>query len=201
MRLSKEQRKAQILDVATRIFVEKGYYDTKTKDIAQACGVTEPVIYKHFTGKDDLFYQVLERIAGATLEEVNFNPALDTEQILISFVMNRVKILEDNFPLFKKLLIVVLRDDEFRQYYFTKFIPKLAYPVIGYLDQLKEQGVIKKDVPSSVIALALAGIFVQVSLAKGFEKDQSFYDFPTNDLVTQMLDIYLHGLLKGESGG
>lgn len=196
MRFNKEQRKAQILEVATNIFVERGYHYTKTKDIARACGISEPVIYKHFKGKDELFLAVMASIAGETFQEITFNGRDDTEYILYSFIMNRVETVEMNFHLFKRLLSELLENEAIRRYYFEKYLPRLAYPVMGYIEQLQHDEKIRKDISPLVITLALAGIFVMVALAKNLDSDSAFSDLSSKDISSQMVQIYLHGLLK-----
>lgn len=42
-----------IVQVATRLFAEQGFEGTSTKQITLEVGVTEPLIYYHFEGKDD----------------------------------------------------------------------------------------------------------------------------------------------------
>ena len=66
-RLRKAERKRQLLQHAKQLFVTRGYQDTTTKQIAEAAGVTEPVLYRHFDTKKALFLEVLEEVRGATL--------------------------------------------------------------------------------------------------------------------------------------
>ena len=201
MRLKKIQRRAQILEAAKELFVEKGYHATKTKDIARACGVTEPVIYKHFDSKDELFLEVISSIAGETLNEFSFDRAVDTEHILTSFVLNRAEKVDANFALFKRLLGEVLENEKIRRDYYSKYLPRLANPVIAYLETLKDQGYIKKEVSSKVIALGLLGILLVASLAKNLEHDSAFTDVTSTEIASQLLHLYLFNLLspKGES--
>jgi AcrR family transcriptional regulator len=67
-RLRKAERKRQLLQHAKQLFVTHGYQDTTTKEIAEAAGVTEPVLYRHFESKKALFLEVLEEIRAATLK-------------------------------------------------------------------------------------------------------------------------------------
>jgi len=196
--LTKEQRKAQILATATKLFVVKGYHETKTKDIAESCGISEPVIYKHFGSKDELFLEAINSIAGETFQEISFDSETDTEVVLSSFIMNRVQKTEDGFPLFKRLLIELLENGKIRGDYFNRFLPRLANPIIKYIDHLKQQGSIKDDVPSKVIALSLAGVLIMVSIAKYLEEKNAFTEISAQELAGQMTAISLHGLLKSK---
>ena len=67
-RLTKAERKRQLLAHAKNLFVTQGYHATTTEKIAQAAGVSEPVLYRHFESKKALFLEVLEEIRAATLE-------------------------------------------------------------------------------------------------------------------------------------
>lgn len=59
-RMRGPERRDQILSVARRVFAEVGYEDASIDDVAAAAGVTKPVVYRHFTGKRDLYLAVLE---------------------------------------------------------------------------------------------------------------------------------------------
>jgi AcrR family transcriptional regulator len=59
-RLPAEQRKAAVLDCACGIFSTGSYRGTTTAEIARQVGVTEPVLYRHFASKRDLYLAVLE---------------------------------------------------------------------------------------------------------------------------------------------
>ncbi len=54
------QRKAQIVQAALEVFVEKGYYAANVSDIAQKAGVSQGTIYHYFPSKDDLFWAAYE---------------------------------------------------------------------------------------------------------------------------------------------
>ena len=61
-RLTADDRRLAILDNAELVFVKNGFQSTSTREIAEACGVTEPVLYRHFRGKEDLFLTVVDRM-------------------------------------------------------------------------------------------------------------------------------------------
>src|SRR5207253_7997865 len=66
-RMSKAERKRQLLEHAQQLFLTHGYQDTTTERIAAAAGVTEPVLYRHFENKKALFLEVLQEVREATL--------------------------------------------------------------------------------------------------------------------------------------
>ncbi|MCQ8896446.1 TetR/AcrR family transcriptional regulator [Limnobacter humi] len=60
-RMKPQAREKQLLDVAQGIFIETGYQGTTMEDIAQAAGVTRPVIYNIFGSKDAIYLACLKR--------------------------------------------------------------------------------------------------------------------------------------------
>lgn len=56
---------AQLLEAARRMFVDRGYAETSTPEIAAAAGVTRGALYHHFADKQALFRAVVEREAAA----------------------------------------------------------------------------------------------------------------------------------------
>ena len=62
-RVTEEYRRymrRRILEEATKKFSEKGAQKTSMNDIAEALGVSKPVIYQHFSGKEELLEEVIK---------------------------------------------------------------------------------------------------------------------------------------------
>lgn len=60
-RMKPEDRERQLLEVAQRMFVERGYQGTAMEDIARAAGVTRPVVYKLLGNKDGVYLACLKK--------------------------------------------------------------------------------------------------------------------------------------------
>src|SRR6478752_5549814 len=60
MRLPADQRRQQLLDVARDRFSQQGFHATSMDEIAEAAGVTKPVLYQHFPSKRALYVELLE---------------------------------------------------------------------------------------------------------------------------------------------
>lgn len=69
-RLSGEARKRQIIEAAAALFSRKGFGGTTTRQVAEAAGISEPTIFKHFATKEDLYAAIIEAKTqtGAILE-------------------------------------------------------------------------------------------------------------------------------------
>jgi AcrR family transcriptional regulator len=64
-RLEGDARRAQIVDVARRLFAEAGYRTTTTRQLARAAGVSDALMYRHFESKDEVLRAVVDQgLAG-----------------------------------------------------------------------------------------------------------------------------------------
>src|SRR4029453_13658550 len=60
----------QLLEVALRVFAEQGFYVTSMSDIAEAAGVTKPVLYQHFASKRELYAHLLPEVGNQLQEAI-----------------------------------------------------------------------------------------------------------------------------------
>jgi TetR/AcrR family transcriptional regulator len=63
-RLSAEERRAAVLETACQIFSKESYHGATTAEIARNAGVTEPILYRHFASKRDLYLACLTEAWG-----------------------------------------------------------------------------------------------------------------------------------------
>jgi AcrR family transcriptional regulator len=63
-RLSAPARREQILEVALDVFANAGFHGASMNDIAEAAGVTKPVLYQHFDSKRDLYQALIEEVGN-----------------------------------------------------------------------------------------------------------------------------------------
>src|SRR3954464_14587854 len=63
-RLPAAARREQLLAVALEVFAREGFHGTAMNDLADAAGVTKPVLYQHFRSKRALYLELLEDVGG-----------------------------------------------------------------------------------------------------------------------------------------
>ena len=56
-----KERREQLLDIGRRLFAERGLDGTSIEEIAAQAGVSKPVVYEHFGGKEGLYAVVVDR--------------------------------------------------------------------------------------------------------------------------------------------
>jgi len=69
-RLPADRRREQLLDVALTLFASRGFNATTMDDIAEAAGVTKPLLYQHFDSKRALYLELVGSVADTLLEAI-----------------------------------------------------------------------------------------------------------------------------------
>jgi len=70
IRLPASERREQLLQVALEVFARQGFHGTAMNDVAEAAGVTKPVLYQHFDSKRSLYLALLEEVGGRLITAV-----------------------------------------------------------------------------------------------------------------------------------
>ncbi len=69
-RLSAGERRAQLIAVALRLFSERGFRATTMDDVADAAGVTKPLVYQHFSSKRALYLELVDSVAKELVTQI-----------------------------------------------------------------------------------------------------------------------------------
>ncbi len=70
VRMSATERREQLVGVARTLFSERGFEASSVEEIAERAGVSKPVIYQHFGGKEGLYAVVVDREVTALTERI-----------------------------------------------------------------------------------------------------------------------------------
>jgi AcrR family transcriptional regulator len=94
-KMSHEERQTAIIDAAQRVFVEKGFYRTTTRELAQAAGVSEALLFKHFPNKEALYAAIQMscfKEEGARMLELleSLKPSTSTLVFLVQEVVSHI---------------------------------------------------------------------------------------------------------------
>jgi AcrR family transcriptional regulator len=65
-----KERRQQLLDVGRSLFAERGFEATSIEEVAARAGVSKPIVYEHFGGKEGLYAVVVDREMQSLLERV-----------------------------------------------------------------------------------------------------------------------------------
>jgi len=94
-KLSSDERRAAIIKSVRRVFADKGFHGTTTRELADAAGVSEALLYKHFPTKEALFSAMQFSCYGAQyhgkLEELmDLEPSSSTLVLMVDYLISHV---------------------------------------------------------------------------------------------------------------
>src|SRR6266705_5416581 len=156
-------REERILDVATALLVRWGYRKTTIDDVAHEAGVGKGTIYLHWKDKNDLFRAAIWRERLRYSEELQRRIAADPEGGLL----HRITVHGLLAALSNPLMAAIIRgkSDIFNGFLGasdTGFLNQLVGDSDAYFDQLQHAGLIRTDIPASIITYLLTALKVGV---------------------------------------
>ena len=96
VRLTGEERRQTVLDAACRVFFATSYRGATTAQIAREAGISEPILYRHFGSKRDLYLACLEEAWRGFLafaeEALESNPAGCLGQIADHYMAKKARL-------------------------------------------------------------------------------------------------------------
>lgn len=126
IRMSREERQAQIVEVSMKIFVEKGYKGTTTAHIAEAAGISEVTLFRNFDSKRDIFLQGVVPILTETLEEsLRMEDSESPREALERFLSDRLSVISENHGVVRLILMENQMNQELSDIDFIKTIGEL----------------------------------------------------------------------------
>lgn len=190
----REQRAAQILSAAAKVFATKGYQRATTREIAAEAGVAEGTIYNYFESKRDLLIAMSSRLAWDSLQELETLPPMEDERAYVTaWVTNRFEsLIIRNIDLIRALMPEVLVDDNLRRAYMNEVLSPAVSYLGEYIDSRIEAGAFRVVEPK-IVARAMIGVVMSFGLLwlqPGSEPDQASRE----ELVSEVVALFLDGL-------
>ena len=211
-RMAAEERRLQIAQVATRLFSERGFRGTTTKEIAQAAGVSEAIIFRHFTTKDDLYTAIIDLKScsgfgvgesGRTVVETMrglVGEAMEQRDDREVFRRTALALMEHHQcdPQFLRLLLYsALEGHQLAQIFWDKNVRVLYEFLGGYIRERQREGAFR-EVDPFVVVRAFNGAVVHHSLNNIlWEKDPArrIVNVPTEEAAREFTEILLRGIV------
>ena len=168
-RLSAEDRKHQLIEVAIDLFSKKGFGGTTTKEIAAAAGVNEAIIFRHFATKQQLYTAILDSRMGdprmqALAEICALTEGADDEAVFGWLVRKVIEIYRDDQRFERLMLYAALEGHEIAVMHHNQASPFLE-ALQKYIQRRQREGALMECDPFLVI-VAIVGPAKQFATAK-----------------------------------
>jgi AcrR family transcriptional regulator len=168
-RMAGDERRSQLLRVAVDLFSHEGFRGTTTKKIAQAAGVSEAMVFRHFATKEELYAAILDHKACS-------GDAVDLEMMVADAVARRddravfeglaFHALEhhEHDPNFQRLLLhAALEGHELAQMFFEKFVRRVYEFLGNYIRERQREGAMT-DIDPAIVVRSFIGMIIHHSL-------------------------------------
>ncbi len=205
-RMTAEDRKLQILRVAVSLFSQRGFGGTTTKEIAQAAGVSEAMVFRHFATKQELYSAILDHKAcsGDSMNpEQMVAEALKQKDDRAVFEQLALGALDHHEcdPEFQRLLLhSALEGHELAEMFFEKFVRRVYELLGGYIaDRQRDGAMVKIDPP--IVVRSFIGMIIHHSLNNNlWDPNRRLLKISNVDAAKHFTDILLNGIsLDAES--
>ncbi len=190
-KIQAEERRLQILDTALEIFAAKGFNGTSIKDIAEAVGISQGLLYYHFTSKEKLFMSTLEshtflpEFRRILSESDNLPSVSEMKEIAFSFI----KTLERR----ESLVRLIMHDVAFNPAVsdaWSLFLREVVALLQKYIDRCIESGELRPH-NSEVTARSILANTIMFHITRDVFKST---DLTVREYVEGFLDTIIKGI-------
>jgi AcrR family transcriptional regulator len=200
-RMAGEERKLQILAIAVKLFSEQGFRGTTTKEIAQAAGVSEAMVFRHFATKEELYAAILDHKACSSAD--SFEPEAmaadaiargDDRGVFESMALGALNH-HENDPMFQRLLLhSALERHELAQMFFDQFVLRVYEFLGGYIRRRQSEGALI-DVDPAIVVRSFIGMVMHHSLNNNlWDPKRRLLDISNEEAARSFAEILLNGI-------
>lgn len=202
-----DERRSQILQIAVQMFSQHGFRGTTTREIANAAGVSEAIIFRHFATKQELYkaildFQICQSGNANKLSEiaVKFESKNDYE-IFYQFALGALRHHKENEEFMRLLFYSALENHELAQMFFDGFIAQI-YDVFGsYIAERQKDGAFRRDVEPAIAVRAFISMLIHHSLTNFlWDKEQRLVKISDEEAARQFTEILLDGIKNKDQG-
>ncbi len=195
-----DERRLQILRVAVSLFAHEGFRGTTTKKIAQAAGVSEAMVFRHFANKEELYTAILDHKAcsgDAINPELMVADALKRKDDCAVFEGLALGALEhhERDPEFQRLLLhSALEGHELAQMFFEKFVRRVYEFLGAYIRERQRDGAII-EIDPAIVVRAFIGMIIHHSLNNNlWDPQRRLLNLSNEGAAKHFTDILLGGI-------
>ena len=198
VRLAGQDRREQILGVAMELFAHQGFRGTTTRQIAQASGVNEAIIFRHFPRKQDLYWAVIEqkcRDAGERKELLRKRlnePKPD--RAVFAEIAEDILIRQRSDPSRSRLMLfAALENHQLSERFFQTYVAKYYEVLAEYIAQRVREGAFRPVGPL-LAARGFLGMVVYHFWIQEIFGGKRHQKFDPTEVCEALADIWLRGV-------
>jgi AcrR family transcriptional regulator len=215
-RMCADERRLQIAEVAMRLFSERGFRGTTTKEIAQAAGVSEAIIFRHFATKEELYTAIIDYkgcggaaatpVAGgpeqpAVIDEIRglvagAMEAADDLAVFRGVALHMLDHHEADTEFLRLLMYIALENHSLGQVFWDKNVRVLYEFLGGYVRRRQEEGAFRGVDPYAAVRVFLGSVIHHSLVNLLWDKDPArrIFRVSNEEAARQFAEILLRGV-------
>jgi len=187
----------KILESAIRLFAEKGFSGTTTREIAEKAGVNEALIFRYFSTKRDLYSAIIERKIS---EEPGFEYPLEAfketrdDWLIFRSIAIRMFDCVEKDPSFIRLLhFSALEGHELSDMFFDTYVQYQRMLLSDYIERRISEGAFK-NVNPVLAARAFIGMVINYILVQEIFGEKKRRKIKREEVADTFVKIFLEGI-------
>ncbi|BAZ29271.1 TetR family transcriptional regulator protein [Cylindrospermum sp. NIES-4074] len=196
---SEAQTRTRILQAALKLFAAQGFDGTTTRDLAQAAGVAEGTLFRHFPNKKSILVEV------ATSGWVDILTDLLTElsemgsyKAVAQVMRRRMWNMHKNVELMKVCFMEVQFHPDLRDRIQTEVIDKMTDVAEAFFQTAMDKG-IYRQADAKLVAKVFLGMFAIAGFSDNTLMSPDASPQEMQQMAEGLADIFLNGVLAKES--
>lgn len=200
-RMTGDERRSQILQVAIKLFSQYGFRGTTTKEIARVAGVSEAMVFRHFATKDELYHAILDWKA---CEGRSVNPMeaicdamteKNDEQVFYQMMLNALDKHERDPEFMRLLFYAALEGHELADIFIKENLVPIYEFMSAYIAQRQKDGAIRRNVKPRVIVRAFVGMMIHHALNNSlWDRQRRLLNISNEEAAKNFTEILLQGI-------
>ncbi len=203
-RMAGEERRLQILCIAVRLFSQRGFRGTTTKEIAHAACVSEAMVFRHFATKQELYAAILDHkaCAGGQMQDPREMLAdavrLKNDRAVFETLAFKALQHHEEDPEFQRLLLhSALEEHDLARMFWERTVLQIYEFLGSYIRERQQDGAFR-EVNANTVVRALLGMIIHHSLNNNlWDKQRSLLNLSNEQAAREFTDILLSGILAG----
>jgi AcrR family transcriptional regulator len=180
-RLTFEDRRTAILNAARHEFARKGFRGAGTADIAARCGCSEPMLYKHFASKQELFAAVLTHTGALMGQRVDAlldesGESVTTALVEVAELAGTDELIVEVMRL--RMLAASLVDEAAVRDALETTMGFMRARIVGLLTRARDRGEVRADVDLEHVAWLWVGFTLACGFRHALEPERALADSP-----------------------
>ncbi len=196
---SEAQTHTRILQAAQRLFASQGFDGTTTRDLAQAAGVAEGTLFRHFTNKKAILVEVATNgwvdILTDLLTELS---EMGSYKAVAQVMRRRMWNLRKNVDMMRVCFMEVQFHPDLRDRIQTEVITKMTDVAEAFFQTAMDKG-IYRQMDANLVAKVFLGMFAVAGFSDNTLIEPNASPQEMQLMAEGLADIFLNGVLAKES--